>query len=104
MVANGMENALVCFISGIIWSAFIPIIIMVAPEEYRVIPIIITTTINIVLIYSEITSLLSSTILSFIGYGIIVYSISLVDIKMALEIFTPYILTIAMELYKLRSN
>ena len=99
MIVNGMDGALFGLIGGLLLSAFTPAMVIITPAEYRLIIIIAISIINYAIISSETRSLMSNTIGYLFGYGIVVYFIASVDVKLALQMFTPYFISIAILIY-----
>lgn len=99
MIADGMNGALIGLVGGLLLSAFTPAIVITTPAEYRLIIIVVISVINYAIISSETKSLIFSTLGYLFGYGIVVYFIASVDVKLALQMFAPYFISIAILIY-----
>jgi hypothetical protein len=99
MIADGMNGALTGLIGGLLLSVFTSAMVIIRPAEYRLITIVVISIINYAIISSETRSLMSSTIGYLFGYGIVVYFIASVDVKLALQMFAPYFISIAILIY-----
>lgn len=90
-VNDGIDKGIATFIGNLIWSTLAPAIIACAPPESYWITVFMVLIFSVGFALIGFSELITSTVGTLIGYGIVIAFISQVDIKSGIEMAVPYI-------------
>lgn len=91
-ILTGFESGVTAFIFNLLWATIAPILILLAPDESKLITAFLVSIFTVAFIVVDVKYFASASIGTIIGYGIAIWAVAQYDVTLSTEMAIPLVL------------